>query len=153
MDVLRWKTGKNGLFDARSFYSVLRDPIELRFPWKSIWGVKAPRRVSFFVWTVAWGEILTCDNLMRRGFVMADWCCMCRRDWEIGDHLLLHCTLARELWYSVLSSFGILWVLPEKVVDLLFGWFNWFSKHNSKVRNLVTLCLMWTVGVKEISVL
>jgi hypothetical protein len=33
----------------------------------------------------------------------------------------------------------------EKVVDLLFGWFNWFGKHNSKVRNLVPLCLMWTL--------
>jgi hypothetical protein len=30
---------------------------------KGIWGVKAPRRVAFFVWMAAWGKILTCDNL------------------------------------------------------------------------------------------
>jgi hypothetical protein len=38
------------------------------FPSKGIWGVKAPRRVFFYVWTVAWGKILTCDNLMRREY-------------------------------------------------------------------------------------
>ena len=34
-------------------------PLEVCFPWKSIWGVKAPPRVAFFMWTVAWGWILT----------------------------------------------------------------------------------------------
>jgi hypothetical protein len=143
--VLRWKLREKGLFDAQSFYSVLRGSNELRFPWKGIWGVKAPRRVSFFVWTAAWGKILICDNLMRRGYVLTGLCCMCRRDWEKGDHLLIHCALARDLWCSILNSFGNLWVIPEKVVDLLFGWFNWFRKHNSEVWNLVPLCLMWTV--------
>uniref|UniRef100_A0A2N9HMI8 Reverse transcriptase zinc-binding domain-containing protein n=1 Tax=Fagus sylvatica TaxID=28930 RepID=A0A2N9HMI8_FAGSY len=37
-----------------------------------IWGVKAPPRVAFFMWTVAWGRILTCDNLKKRGLVL-DW--------------------------------------------------------------------------------
>jgi hypothetical protein len=36
-------------------------------------------------------------------------------------------------------------VLPKKIVDLLFGWYNWFGKHHSEVWNLVPLCLMWTV--------
>ena len=29
-------------------------------------GVKAPKRVSFFLWTAAWGRILTIDNLVKR---------------------------------------------------------------------------------------
>ena len=40
-------------------------------------------------------------------------------------------------------------MLPEKIVDLLFGRFNWFCKHNSKVWNLVPLCLMWTIWRKR----
>ncbi len=58
---------------------------------------------------------------------------------------MLHCALSLGLWSSVLRSFGVLWVLPEKVVDLLFGWRNWFGKHSSEVWNLVPLCLIWTV--------
>ena len=37
------------------------------FPWKGGWKVKAPRRVSLFVWTVVWDKILTGDNLRGRG--------------------------------------------------------------------------------------
>jgi hypothetical protein len=76
---------------------------------------------------------------------MAEWCCMCRSNWEIGDHLLIHCTAASALWNSVLHFFGVLWVLPNNIAALLFGWYNCFGKHNSKVWNLLPLCLMCNV--------
>jgi hypothetical protein len=144
-DVMRWTPRQHGRFDAKSFYLVLSGKVDVKFPWKAIWRVKAPRRVAFFVWAAAWGKILTCDNLMRRGHIMAGWCCMCRSDWETGDHLLIHCTMASALWSSVLRSFGVCWVFPNHIVDLLFGWHNSFGKHDSGVWNLVPLCLMWAV--------
>ena len=45
----------------------------------------------------------------------------------------------------VFHSFGIQWVILGRVMDLLFGWYNWFGKHSSDVWNLVPLCLMWSV--------
>jgi hypothetical protein len=144
-DIMRWTLRKYGRFDAKSFYLALSGKFDIIFPWKAIWRVKAPRRVAFFVWTAAWGNILTCDNLMRRGYIMAGWCCMCRSDWETGDHLLIHCTMASVLWSAVLHSFGVCWVFPNRIVDLLFGWHNSFGKYESGVWNLVPLCLMWTV--------
>ena len=36
-------------------------------------------------------------------------------------------------------------MMPAKVIDLLFRWYNWFGKHSSGVWNLVPLCLMWTL--------
>lgn len=48
-DRMRWKLTKNGDFDIRSFYNKLRGPLPIIFPWKGIWKVKAPQRVSFFV--------------------------------------------------------------------------------------------------------
>ena len=62
-----------------------------------------------------------------------------------GDHLLIHCAIASDLWNTVLRSFGVLWVFPDRIENLLFGWHNCFGKHNSEVWNLVPLCLMWTV--------
>ena len=38
------------------------------FPWKIIWCVKAPKRVSFFVRARTWSKILTYDNLIKKGF-------------------------------------------------------------------------------------
>jgi hypothetical protein len=64
---------------------------------------------------------------------MADWCCMCRCSGETVDHLLLHCNVAYELWSFMFHFFGIQWVMAGRVVNLLFGWRNWFGKHDSGV--------------------
>jgi hypothetical protein len=145
-DGLRWRLKRSGIFHIRSFYIALRgsSPLVI-FPWRGIWGVKAPQRVAFFVWCAAWGNILTCDNLMRQGYALVGWRCMCWCNGETVDHLLFDSPRAAELWNFVFRSFGIQWVLPGWVVDFLFGWQNWFRKHSSDVWNLVHLCLMWTV--------
>ena len=70
---------------------------------------------------------------------------MCRNAGETGNHLLIHCILAYALWHLVLWSFGVPWVFPNNIADLLFGWFNCFGKHKCSVWNLVPLCLMWTI--------
>ena len=123
-DRMRWKLTKNGVFDIRSFYNKLRSPLPIIFPWKGVWKVKAPRRVSFFVWTAVWDRILTGDNLRGRRMPFVDWCIMCRCNGEIVDHLLLHCGKAYWLWSLVFRSFGIFWVLPRSVANTLFGWWN-----------------------------
>ena len=48
-DYMRWRLSKNGNFNVRSFYNKLRGPMPIIFPWKSVWKVKPPQRVSFFV--------------------------------------------------------------------------------------------------------
>lgn len=68
---------------------------------------------------------------------------MCWCDGEIVNHLLLHFSLGSGLWNFVFQTFGIQWVLPRRIIDLLFGWRNWLGKHNSDIWNLVPLCLMW----------
>ena len=69
----------------------------------------------------------------------------CKNHWETRDHLLLHCEVATALWGFVFQQFGIQWVLLAKILDLLFGWYNWFGKHSSDIWNLVPLCLMWSL--------
>ena len=71
-DHLRWILTKNGDFTIRSYYHKLHGSSSIAFPWKGIWKVKAPRRVSFFVWTATWNRILTGDILRLRGFDFVD---------------------------------------------------------------------------------
>ena len=52
-DWMRWKLKLNRDFDIQSYYNKLKNSPSIVFPWKVIWKVKAPRRVSFFVWCVA----------------------------------------------------------------------------------------------------
>uniref|UniRef100_A0A7N2MML9 Rubredoxin-like domain-containing protein n=1 Tax=Quercus lobata TaxID=97700 RepID=A0A7N2MML9_QUELO len=76
-DKMRWCLGFKGVFDIKSFYGALRGSRFITFPWKSIWSVKALRHVSFFVWTAAWGRVLTTDHLRKSGCTIMDWCCLC----------------------------------------------------------------------------
>ena len=109
-DRMRWCLNGNSTFDVHSF-----------FPWKSIWCVKTPKRVSFFVWTAAWGKILTIDNLFKKGLSLVGWCCLCRCSRKIVSHLLHHCDIIYALWSEVFSMFGVWWVMPMTISSFLFG--------------------------------
>ena len=109
-DRMRWCLNGNSTFDVHSF-----------FPWKSIWCVKTPKRVSFFMWTAAWGKILTIDNLFKKGLSLVGWCCLCRCGRKIVSHLLHHCDIIYALWSEVFSRFGVWWVMPMTISSFLFG--------------------------------
>jgi hypothetical protein len=51
-----------------------------------------------------------------------DWCCMCKARGESVNHLFLHCNVARDLWNMFFSLFGIPWIMPRGVMDLLSCW-------------------------------
>ena len=57
---------------------------------------------------------------MLRGRPLANRCCVCYCNAESVDHLLLFCSIAHSLWMYMLRLFGIDWVMPSSVVDLLF---------------------------------
>ena len=101
-DCMRWKLTKNGDFDIRLFNNKLRSPLPIIFPWKGVWKVKAPRRVSFFVWTAVWDRILTGDNLRDRGLDFVDWCIMCRSNGGDGG------SFVTTLWKGLsVVEFGV----------------------------------------------
>jgi hypothetical protein len=57
---------------VKSYYEVLNRKDDPLFPWKSIWRVKAPAMVAFFVWTIAFDKILTHDNLQKKSVVVIE---------------------------------------------------------------------------------
>jgi hypothetical protein len=143
---LVWNPSKRGLFVVKSYYEVLISKNGPSFPWKSIWRVKAPIRVAFFVWSTALGKILTHDILRKRIFVVIDWCCMCKKNGESMDHLLLHCEVARDLWSYIFSLFGIEWVMPQTVLELLTSWGVSVGYGRAKEAwRLAPLCLLWCI--------
>jgi hypothetical protein len=118
----------------------------MSFPWKAIWKPRVPPRVTFFIWTVALGKILTADNLRRQNIILVNWCCMCRVDEETIDHLFLHCKVATKLWDTDLSLFRMHWVMPRRVVDLLDCWQGRLGRHqNIEIWKAIPHCLMWCI--------
>ena len=69
---------------------------------------------------------------------------MCHCNGKSLDHLLIHCAVAYLLWGFVLRSFGVTWVLQERVLDLLMDLRNWLGKHLFDIWNVTPLmCCIW----------
>jgi hypothetical protein len=71
------------------------------------------------MWSAALGKILTLDNLRKRHVIVINRCCMCKKIEESMDHILQHCNVTSALWNTLFSHFGMLWVMPRRVFDLL----------------------------------
>ena len=143
-DQICWKPTMSKTFQVCLFYHVLSSKAGVLFTWKCIWKPKVPPRVAFFIWTVVLGRILTANNLRRRNIILVDWCCLCKEDGETIDHLFLHCKVARELWNFVFNLFGMSWVMPRKVVELLSCWQGSLG-HHREIWKATPHCLMWCV--------
>lgn len=120
-----WTGDGIGSFSCSSFYSVLlREANSLPlFPvsWV-LWRAKAPFKMRVFSWLVAWDKLNTCDNLQRRRAYKAlspHVYILCFKDGESGDHLFLHCDVARFLWSSLFGVTGESWVCLRTVRDFL----------------------------------
>ena len=101
-------------------------------------------RVAFFIGIAALGQILTTNNLKKQKVIILDWCCMCKSSGESINHLLIHCPVAQELWNMILVKFGISWVLPSEVVDLLSCWSGrWGKSEGGCMWKAISHCLMW----------
>jgi hypothetical protein len=90
----------------------------------------------------ALGKILTLDNLRKRQVIVIDRCCMCKKNEESVDHLLLlHCEVACVLWNALFSRFNLSWVMPRRVVDLFACWWTGGCSRSAVVWNMVLCCL------------
>jgi hypothetical protein len=110
--IVMGKTSIGGLLLVKGslmldLYKILAYKETAHFPWKSIWRTKVPLKVAFFAWAAALVKILTLDNLRKRQVIVIDRCCMCKKNGESVDHLLLHCEVACVLWNAIFSRFSL----------------------------------------------
>jgi hypothetical protein len=97
VDRLWWVSSKRGMFKVKSFFSSLACSEGSRFLLKSVWRTQALSMVAFFAWSTALGKILIMDNLRESHVIIMNRCCLCKRNEESVDHVLLHCDVASTL--------------------------------------------------------
>ncbi|XP_028067083.1 uncharacterized protein LOC114269911 [Camellia sinensis] len=94
-DSLVWDCPRSkGIFTLSFFYRRLvqdgfAQDVARVYPWRGVWLSGLPSKVAFFVWTASLGGVLTIDNLICRGHILVNWCCLCGRATESVDHLLI----------------------------------------------------------------
>ena len=58
--------------------------------------------------------------------------------------LLIHCPIAYALWNMIFKLFGVMWVMPEGVEDLLNNWNRRLGGPKSyTIQSKIPHCLMW----------
>jgi hypothetical protein len=102
-------------------------------------------RAAFFTWTAILGKILTLDNLKKRRAIVINRCCMCKRDGESVDHLLIQGDVASALWSAIFSRFRLAWVMPRRVLDLCASWWSSGRTRSTIVWKMVPSCLFWII--------
>jgi len=99
------------------------DQTQIRnWPWKLIWKIKIPLKISCFAWLVCKRACLTHEVLQKNGRQLCSRCFMCDQDAEVNSHLFLHCKVATSLWNMFLGLLGVCWAIPKSTKDLLYSW-------------------------------
>lgn len=82
--------------------------------------------------------------MRHKNTILVNWCCMSKVIGESVDYLFLHFSMARELWDTVFSLFGIHWVMSRRVVDFFACLQGRMGCHqNSVIWSAFPHCLMW----------
>ncbi|XP_039069262.1 uncharacterized protein LOC120215754 [Hibiscus syriacus] len=79
-----------------------------KVPWQNlIWFPMHIPKFSLIAWMSLLNRLPTRDRLLKMG-ISTEWTCVnCRIDQEIRNHIFCQCTLAVQLWSSVLSLNGL----------------------------------------------
>ena len=69
------------------------------------------------------------------------------------DHLLVQCTKTGILWQLVFSLFGVEWVMPDSVEEVLLSWQGYFvgkNENNFEGLLLYAFCGLFGGGKQEV---
>ena len=78
-------------------------------------------------------------------------CCMCKKDGESVNHLLLHCKVAHALWCNIFSQLGLSWVMFSCILDLCACWCSSVRTRSAVVWKIVHICIFWMIWKERIN--
>ncbi|KAL4291581.1 hypothetical protein GQ457_14G017740 [Hibiscus cannabinus] len=102
-NTLGWRWNDNREFSTSSAYDFLMNyglhPLDAA--WKHIWSLEVPQRVRVFLWITLHQRHLTNAERFRRHLAPSVVCSICSLGVEDMDHVLHHCSMARNIWPRV----------------------------------------------------
>eukprot|EP01018_Ginkgo_biloba_P013953 Gb_06775 [translate_table: standard] len=148
-DMLVWAQNPNGgTYSVKLDYKALsgqNEEDEKPWWWSGIWKFWAPPKAKLFVWLALHNQILTWDNLLKRGKEGLGICFLCRESVEYVLHILVKCHFSKEVW-SAVGSLGRCLVWDGNSLEE--AWNTWFKSHDTP-SEMITLPLhvMWGMWI------
>ncbi|KAL2928556.1 hypothetical protein RDABS01_006569 [Bienertia sinuspersici] len=107
-DSWTWIYSKDGFYSVRSAYYIqLQGTYCIPSTsnnsssnlWNRIWRTKVPTKIKNFAWRACKNGIPVKVNLFKRSACVESRCQLCGEDNKTTEHILLHCSEARKVWY------------------------------------------------------
>lgn len=89
---------KNGIISSSALYHLQMSNFQTWTQWEYIWESKAPPRIKFFGWLLAFNRLPSRVNLHKKKILPTPTCEICSSAPEDADHIFLHCPLASAFW-------------------------------------------------------
>jgi len=98
--ILRWGHTSTSTFNIQEDYQLKagHGSLPREEVWNKIWETKYWPKISTFLWLTMHNNILTWDNLRKRGFIGPSWCQLCGSEEETQNHLLNLCSYISCIW-------------------------------------------------------
>lgn len=75
---------------------------------------------------------------------------MCQHSSKTVNHLLLHCSVASDLWNMFLSISRVSWVVPRNVKDTMESWSLWVvDRAIKKIWQMIPACIVWSIWMER----
>ncbi|KAF7824263.1 ribonuclease H [Senna tora] len=145
-DSLIWKFSAKGEYSVSEGYQLLSSngndilSVDL-FPWKFLWSLSMPSKIQNFIWRIVTDALPNLVNLKRHHLQVDETCQLCGLQNETLDHVFLHCSFARAVWFGSSLSIRTEDFAPSSIVECLTTWFNQSQNEDHKVLHLKLLLL------------
>lgn len=147
-DKMVWGNSKEGQYTVKGNYYLMcsQNGLLNNWPWKHVWKIRLPPKVTCFTWLALNDAILTQDNLCKKKIVLVNRCYMCYQASENVNHLLMHCPVVADIWNCFLSFFGLHWVFPQSVKEAYSSWILWkVDKAIKRIWRMIPAIIFWCV--------
>lgn len=163
VDYLKWNWDHiSGMFSVKSFYdkweNSFNDLNHIGPHCKLIWKNLCPFKVEVFVWQAIQDKLATGSELLKRGLLynnvgnaeVAGLCAFCRNNVETVEHLLVNCGIAWNVWSSIIKWWGLSWVCPGSIYNLMSWWLsNKFTNLEKGIWDIYFFAVMWSLWLER----
>jgi hypothetical protein len=133
-DSILWKWTNNGLYSAKTAYAAQHFGSYCSFDCLAIWKAKTEGKHRFFAWLMIQRKLLTADKLLTRNWPCNSTCTLCDQEPETGDHVLLHCGFAQEVWVLAAHWTEGFIRVPNQNLSLAIWWNGELARLSSEDR-------------------
>jgi hypothetical protein len=135
-DALISKFTSSGQFSVKSMYAFINFRGVQTIDIQSVWKIKVPPKIQFFLWLVFYRKLLTRDNLSKRQHVDDPTCVFCN-EIESCDHLFYDCAIVVAAWNEIQRITG-----SQNAIKQLYDLSSLWSNKDRIVTNMIHAAIL-----------